>query len=120
MERNPSNHQALAILGMVSLTLVTVTATASEGGTSHYLPGAVATLIDLAPTQPGWVIEPIYLYYEGDASTDEEIPIAGLNALGLPEATKRVDAWYAADPDRMDLPVLSVLWIDTVKPKIRK
>jgi hypothetical protein len=35
-------------------------AVAAEGGTTHYLPGAVATIIDLAPTQPGWVIEPIY------------------------------------------------------------
>jgi hypothetical protein len=83
MQRKPSNPQALAIFGMVSLALMTVTAAASEGGTSHYLPGAVATLIDLAPTQPGWVIEPIYLHYEGDAGTEKELPVAGLDALGL-------------------------------------
>jgi hypothetical protein len=63
--------------------LITLSATATEGGTSHYLPGAVATLIDLAPTQPGWVIEPIYLHYEGDAGTKKPLPVSGLETLGL-------------------------------------
>ena len=43
-------------------------ALATEGGTGHYVPGGIATLIDLAPTKPGWVVEPIYLHYEGNAS----------------------------------------------------
>jgi hypothetical protein len=33
---------------------------------------------------------------------------------------KRVEAWYAANPDRMDVPVLSVLWVDIVKPRLKK
>ena len=70
-------------LGLVCCALVPLSATATEGGSSHYLPGAVATLIDLAPTQPGWVIEPVDLHYEGDAGTKRTLPIAGLDALGL-------------------------------------
>jgi len=55
-----------------------VPAWASEGGTGHSLPGGAATLIDLPPTKPGWVVEPMYLNYEGDASASKSIPIAGL------------------------------------------
>ena len=35
-------------------------ALATEGGMGHYVPGGIATLIDLAPTKPGWVVEPMY------------------------------------------------------------
>jgi len=70
-------------LGLVFCALVPLSAAATEGGTSHYLPGAVATLIDLAPTQPGWVVEPVYLHYEGAAGTKKALPVAGLDALGL-------------------------------------
>jgi hypothetical protein len=54
---------------------------AAEGGTTHYLPGGTATLIDLAPTKPGWVVESIYLHYEGDASAD--LSVAGTISAGL-------------------------------------
>ncbi|MGB8145223.1 MAG: hypothetical protein WCF05_08650, partial [Chromatiaceae bacterium] len=50
---------------------------AAEGGMGHHLPGGTATLIDLAPAKPGWVIEPMYLHYEGNASASKAIPIAG-------------------------------------------
>jgi len=69
--------------GLASCLLMSVHALASEGGTGHYVPGAVATMIDLAPTQPGWVIEPIYLHYEGDVGLTDEIPIAGIDVFGL-------------------------------------
>jgi hypothetical protein len=56
---------------------------AAEGGITHYVPGAVATLIDLAPTKPGWVVEPIYLRYQGDAGGSRTFPVAGQLAAGL-------------------------------------
>ena len=56
---------------------------AAEGGTGHYLPGGTATLIDLPPTKPGWVVEPIYLHYEGTATASTAIPIAGTLTAGL-------------------------------------
>jgi hypothetical protein len=77
----------VAGLGIIACLLMPAGATASEGGSGHYLPGAVATLIDLAPTQPGWVIEPIYLHYQGDVGSSKEIPIAGLDAVGLKATT---------------------------------
>ena len=42
----------------------------------------------------------------------------GLSDTTVPEAVRRIDAWYAANPGRLDVPVLSVLWIDIVKPKL--
>jgi hypothetical protein len=75
--------RAAAALALAACVLVPPIASASEGGTGHYVPGSVATLIDLAPTQPGWVIEPIYLHYEGDADLSQEIPIAGIDVFGL-------------------------------------
>ncbi len=70
---------SIAICGLV----VPAVADASEGANSHYLPGTVATMIDLVPSQPGWVIEPIYLNYSGDSGSIDNIPISGLNALKL-------------------------------------
>jgi hypothetical protein len=74
----------------VSLTLALALALAwpqislaTEAGASHYLPGGTATLIDLAPTKPGWVAESIYLHYEGKASTAVSIPIAGTVGIGM-------------------------------------
>jgi hypothetical protein len=58
-------------------------AAGAEGGSGHYVPGGTATLIDLAPTKPGWVVEPITLHYGGSASVSRTIPIAGTLALGL-------------------------------------
>jgi hypothetical protein len=58
-------------------------ALASEGGITHYVPGTAATLIDLPPTKPGWVVEGAYLNYKGSTSAEKEIPIAGSLAAGL-------------------------------------
>jgi hypothetical protein len=44
------------------------TAGAGEGGTSHSMPGANATLVDLPPTSPGGFFKPMFIHYRGDAS----------------------------------------------------
>lgn len=68
-------RRALLLLALAfSLPLASL---AAEGGAGHYLPGGLATLIDLPPTKPGWVVEPIYLHYSGDTSASTQIPIAG-------------------------------------------
>jgi hypothetical protein len=46
-------------------------ALATEGGTGHYLPGGIATLIDLAPTKQVWVVNPMYLHYQGSTSASK-------------------------------------------------
>jgi hypothetical protein len=42
----------------------------------------------------------------------------GLAGTTLDEAVKRVDAWYQANPGRLDTPVVAVLWLDIAKPKL--
>ena len=76
-------QQAALSLALVGGAIWSPVSMAAEGGTTHYLPGGTATLIDLAPTQPGWVVQPIYLHYSGKASTSGPIPVAGTVALGL-------------------------------------
>jgi hypothetical protein len=41
-------------------------AQAGEGGVSHVMPGANATMVDLPPTAPGWFFKPMYINYRGD------------------------------------------------------
>ncbi len=43
-------------------------AVAGEGGTSHIMPGANATMMDLPPTSPGGFFKPMYINYQGSAS----------------------------------------------------
>ncbi len=54
---------------------------AGEGGTSHILPGANATLVDVLPTAPGWFGKPMYLNYSGTASA--QLPTAAGIASNL-------------------------------------
>jgi hypothetical protein len=75
--------RAVARLGVLSCLLFSQSAAASEGGAAHYMPGALATLIDLFPTQPGWVAEAIYLNYEADTPSLKVLPVAGIKTLGL-------------------------------------
>ena len=65
------------------LVFASPVAIAGEGGTSHVMPGANATLMDLPPTSPGGFFKPMYINYRGDASAT--IPtaagvVANLNA----------------------------------------
>jgi hypothetical protein len=76
---------------------------AEEGGTGHYVPGGAATLIDLPPTKAGWVIEPVYLHYAGDASASRQIPVGGLLAGGL---DARSDAFTLGGLYTFEKPIL--------------
>jgi len=67
----------------IASILLPLNGLASEGGAGHYLPGAVATAIDLVPTKSGWVIEPVYLHYEGDVDASKQVPVAGLTTAGM-------------------------------------
>jgi len=50
---------------------------AGEGGSSHVLPGATATLVDLPPSVPGTFFKPMYAHYDASA------PIAVPTAAGI-------------------------------------
>lgn len=52
-------------------------ALASEGGSSHYTPGAIASFIDFPSGIPYNVVSPMFGYF-GSASASRQFPIAGL------------------------------------------
>lgn len=89
------------VAGLLALVaaLFASSAHAAEGGTGHYIPGALATLIDQPPTQSGWVVEAAYLRYDADVSVD--IPIAGLDTAGL---DVEVDSFLLGGFYTFDLP----------------
>ena len=57
-----------------ALAAGTPLAMAGEGGVSHVLPGANATLVDLPPTTPGGFLKAMFINYQGDASA--KVPTA--------------------------------------------
>jgi hypothetical protein len=83
---HPSRNRIVALLVAAMLSVLAAAsplAIAGEGGTSHIMPGANATLVDLPPTSPGGFFKPMYINYRGDASAT--IPtaagvVANLNA----------------------------------------
>ena len=84
LERGPRCRKAALVVATLSaLAAVPQFAVAGEGGTSHIMPGANATLVDLPPTSPGGFFKPMYINYRGDASA--KVPtaagvVANLNA----------------------------------------
>ncbi len=58
----------LSVAILAALVAAPQMAVAGEGGTSHIMPGANATLMDLPPTSPGGFFKPMYINYRGDAS----------------------------------------------------
>ena len=72
--RAASLRRSVLASAMLSVLAASQTILAGEGGTSHILPGANATLIDVLPTSPGWVVKPMYLNYSGSATA--QIPTA--------------------------------------------
>ena len=93
------------LVGLGALTL-SLASSAEEGGTGHYAAGSVATLIDLVPTAPGWIVQPLFLHYDGDAGKSETLPIANLVASEV-EAT--IDAFTLGGFYTFEQPVLSYI-----------
>jgi hypothetical protein len=67
-----TTRTCIGILGL--LVAAPSVVTAGEGGTSHILPGANATLVDVLPTVAGTFVKPMYLNYDGSVSV--RIPTA--------------------------------------------
>ncbi len=73
-----SRSRFISWVFLVSLTLFsTPSALASEGGSSHYTPGAIASFIDFPSGIPYNVVSPMFGYF-GSASANRQFPIAGL------------------------------------------
>jgi hypothetical protein len=45
---------------------------------------------------------------------------AGLEGVSVEETMRRVDAWYAANPSKLDYAVIAVMWLDIAKPKLTR
>ena len=43
----------------------------------------------------------------------------GLGETSLGEGVNRIDAWYAANPGRLETPVVAVMWLDIAKPRLQ-
>lgn len=67
------------VLGLTEL------ASAEEGGSGHYLPGANASFIDAGPSATTFVTRLDFVYYRG--SFDAPLPIAGLVAVDVEAKT---------------------------------
>lgn len=44
---------------------------------------------------------------------------AGLSGISLGESMRRIDAWYAANPGKLETPVVTVMWLEIAKPKLK-
>jgi hypothetical protein len=42
----------------------------------------------------------------------------GIDDVSIDAVRERIDAWYAANPSRLETPVLGVIWIDLVNPEL--
>ena len=73
--RAPARAKGLVACAMLAAAVgLPQVAHAGEGGTSHVMPGANATLVDLPPTSPGGFVKPMFVNYRGDASA--KVPTA--------------------------------------------
>ena len=77
-----SKNSYLASAVLMGLAWAVTPASATEGGTTHIIPGAMATLADNAPAAgPGIFVKPMYLNYSGSATA--KIPTAAGLAADL-------------------------------------
>lgn len=91
------------LLAGLCVSITCPSASAEEGGSGHYTPGGMATLIDLPPIQPGWVVQPLFLHYDADFRGSKALPIGGMLSTEL-DAT--IDALTLGGLYTFEQPVL--------------
>lgn len=80
------NRLSCFFAGLAWMALCT-SASAEEGGSGHYLPGSMASIMDgVAPTET-FLIRYNLIYYDASVSAQRAIPIAGSSALGADIST---------------------------------
>jgi hypothetical protein len=92
MKKTRYSASTCRLLAAIAATVVFVmppAATAGEGGVSHVIPGAMATLADNPPSGPGMFVKPMYMHYSGSVSA--QIPTA-VGLAGNVEATSNTFA----------------------------
>ena len=90
LRRGALLKSAPAVIMLFMLITVPQIVFAGEGGVSHVIPGAMATLSDLPGTAPSWFLKPLYCYYQGSFSAQlpTAVGLAGdadatINTVGL-------------------------------------
>ena len=79
--------EASRVLVLLTLQLLLLYATAfdihgEEGGSGHYVPGAMASFADGVPPTETFVARYNMLFYKGSYSLGRPLPISGLNHCG--------------------------------------
>jgi len=74
----------LAVIASASIfsTLV-FEGVAEEGGSGHYLPGAMSSFIDGVPTDETFIVRLNVINYQGSFERGKPLPIAGITAAGV-------------------------------------
>jgi len=80
---NLQRRHHLLNLFLVPGILWTVSVEAEEGGSGHYMPGAMASFIDALPGYPAFAVENVFAYYGGDVSRNVALPVGGESTRGL-------------------------------------
>ena len=55
---------------------------AEEGGSGHYLPGAMSSFVDAVPAKETFIARYNLLYYDGSVAANQPLPIAAVQTLG--------------------------------------
>jgi len=55
---------------------------AEEGGSGHYLPGAMSSFVDAVPAKEAFIARYNLLYYNGSVAANQPLPIAAVQTLG--------------------------------------
>ena len=71
-----------AKLGFIIFPLMAFTAIAEEGGSGHYVPGAMSSFADSVPPREAFVARYNLLYYNGSVAANQPLPIAGVQTVG--------------------------------------
>jgi hypothetical protein len=66
------------------LTLLSRFALAEEGGTGHYLPGAMSSFVDGVPAEEAFIARYNFAFWDAQAGAQRELPIAGPLTAGAP------------------------------------
>jgi hypothetical protein len=114
--------QKLAIGALIAVTTGTVNAEKLADG-NDWLESSndqhLAYMLGLANT-----ISVAYQYdtkkLPSQETTFSRRAVLGLGGTSVREAVQRVDAWYKANPSKLETPVMRVLWLDIAKPRLAK
>jgi hypothetical protein len=82
LQSTPSAPRWRALISALGLGLLAGAAHAEEGGSGHYLPGAIASFIDGVPLKETFVARLNVINYRGSMAAQKALPIAGVAAVG--------------------------------------